>query len=237
MWSAIMPDFGQLFDGIYIWLRDNYAAYGYLIVLIFAYLENTIIMGLILPGGTFVILGGVFAAQGQLSLPLVILTGWVGMWLGTSTDYWIGRAGAWRLIEKTRLRRWLEPGLKEASLLLKEKGGTAIFMGHLLGQIRTFVAVTAGIVKMPFQKFGLYEFFAAGMWNLMYIGAGYFIGGSIDRIENIFQIMAGVAVVVALAGLYFWKKQKARQLETEMAELKQRQNRETEEEEVIEKVA
>ena len=59
-------------------------------------------MGNILPGSTMLILGAVFAAQGKLSLPLVILLGWLGMFLGCCTDYWLGRAGLWWLVENTR---------------------------------------------------------------------------------------------------------------------------------------
>src|SRR5689334_2355030 len=117
-----MPDLGQIIELI----KSQYASYGYLIVLIAAYMENTILLGIVLPGSSMLILGAAFAAQGTLSLPLVILLGWVGMFLGCCTDYWIGRAGLWRLIEKTRLGRWLSPGLKEAQLILERWGGRSI---------------------------------------------------------------------------------------------------------------
>ncbi len=213
-----MPDFNEILT----WVKDNYVHYGYFIILIGAYLENTIFMGLVFPGGILLVLGGVFAAQGVISLPLALLLGWIGMFLGTSTDYWIGRAGIWRAIEKTRLRKWLEPGLKEAQILLYEKGGIAIFLAHFMGQIRTFVAVTAGIVKMPFRKFASVELFAALLWNIIYIGSGYLIGDSLNSIENFFKVAGVMAMLMAGGAYLIWKKRKKKQLAHEIAQLEQK---------------
>ncbi len=206
-----MPDI----NGIIEFLKTQYASYGYLIVFLGAYLENTVITGLILPGGTLIVLGGVFAAQGTMSLPLVMLLAWMGMFLGSSTDYWIGRLGLWRIIEKTRLHNWLNKGLTEAKLLLIEKGPQTIFLAHFLGQIRTFMALTAGIVKMPFHKFALYELFASLFWSILYCGAGYLIGNSLDQINNLFTILAGVGLVVAVFAYWSWKKHRDKRVQAE----------------------
>jgi membrane protein DedA with SNARE-associated domain len=209
-----MPDL----SGFIEFLKSNYLAYGYLIVLFGSYLENTVLMGLIFPGGLLIVLGGVFAAQGDLSLPLVILMGWIGMFCGSSTDYFIGRAGLWRVIEKTRLKRWVEPGLKEARLLLEEKGAQSIYLAHCLGQIRTFAALTAGIVRMPYRKFAFYEAGAALLWNILYVGAGYLFGQSLGAVDNIFKIGAGVALVIGAISYFSWKRGRAKRLQAELAE-------------------
>jgi len=72
-------------------LRDAYAAWGYDIVFLGAFLENTVLLGLILPGGALVMLGAVYAHQGSMALPAVFLLAWLGMVAGTSIDYLLGR--------------------------------------------------------------------------------------------------------------------------------------------------
>src|SRR5437868_6996099 len=104
-------------------IKQQYATFGYLIVFLGAYFENTIFLGLILPGGSLVLLGAVYASDGTLSFPLVILLGWLGMALGNSTDYWLGRWGIYNLIKKTRFNARLEPQMNKASKFLQERGG------------------------------------------------------------------------------------------------------------------
>jgi membrane-associated protein len=205
-----------LFNDLFEFVKTQYATFGYLIVPLSAYMENTVLLGLIFPGATLLILGGVVAAQGTLSLPVVILLGWLGMWLGCCTDYWIGRAGLWRLLEKTRFKKWLDPGLAEATVILEERGGRAIFLAHFLGQIRTFVALTAGVIHFPFRKFALYELAATFVWSIIYCSAGYLVGDSLDSIQNFFKLMGVVVAALAFVGYLYWRKRRNRQLEAEL---------------------
>ncbi len=199
-----MIDFGTIIE----FLKSQYASYGYLIIFLGAFAESTILLGLLLPGSTMLILGAVFAAQGTLSLPLVIAFGWAGMFLGCCTDYLIGRAGLWEIIKRTPLHKWLDKGLKDASLVLHTKGGRTIFLSHLMGQVRTFVAVTAGIVKMPFQKFAVYELPTTLSWAVVYSLVGYLAGNNIELIQQFFSGLGLVAFGIAVIIYLWWKRQR-----------------------------
>ena len=59
-------------------LRAAYGTWGYPLVLVGALLENTALLGLVLPGGSLVLLGAVYAQQGVLALPLVLVLGTLG---------------------------------------------------------------------------------------------------------------------------------------------------------------
>src|ERR687886_2163189 len=176
-------------------LRAAYDTWGYPIVLIGALLENTALLGLILPGGSLVLLGAVYAQQGALALPLVLLLGWLGMVLGTSLDYVFGRWALRSTLGHTRLMARLEPKLGEAERFLERHGAWAFLLAHFIGHIRSFVAITAGTSSLPYRRFLLYEGTAAFAWNLVFVGAGYLAGENVERLQ---RLVSGTGLAVAI---------------------------------------
>lgn len=187
-----MPDLYPLLDAV----RTAYADWGYALVFLGALLENTILLGLILPGGTVVLLGAVYAQQGEMSLPLVLLLAWTGMVLGTSFDYLLGRFGLRRLLAGRRLMEKLEPRLAEAERYLERYGAVAFLLAHFIGHIRSFLAITAGTSRLPVRRFLLYEGTAALVWNGAFVGAGYLLG---EHTEQLQRLLSGAGLVAALA--------------------------------------
>lgn len=189
-----MPDLHDLVDG----LRDAYATWGYPIVFLGAMLENTILLGLVLPGGALVVLGAVYAHQGSMALPAVLLLAWLGMVAGTSIDYVIGRLGLQSALHRVRLGSRLDPHLRKAKQYLERYGAWAFLLAHFIGHIRSFIAITAGTSQLPYRRFLLYEGIAALVWNLLFVGAGYVLGENVDRLQ---QIMGRAGIGVALAAV------------------------------------
>ena len=195
----------DFFNNILDFVKQQYATFGYLIVFLGAYFENTIFLGLILPGGSLVLLGAIYSSEGTMFLPLVILFGWLGMFLGNSTDFWLGRVGVIRLIEKTRFKDKLAPHIETARKFLDRRGGWAIFFSHFIGHIRSFVAITVGATRFPYCRFARYELLAALIWNIMYCLAGFFFAESIKKIEGLFSGVGIGLVVIVGVGFFGYK--------------------------------
>ncbi len=147
-------------------LAELYDTYGYLIVFLGALFENTALLGLLLPGGTLALLGAFYAYQGTLNIVWVILFAWIGTVLGYNADYLIGRlllsrlAGRWSaswLGQKLRLAG----RLRLARMFLAKHGGKAILLSHVVGHVRSFVALSAGATHMRYRRFLSYELVAA----------------------------------------------------------------------------
>src|SRR5437588_2973354 len=103
-------------------MQDAYATWGYPIVFLGAMLENTILLGLVLPGGTLVVLGAVDAQNGSMELPLVLLLAWTGTVLGASLDFALGRLGLHSRLAGTHLYARFEPRLQVAGRFLQRYG-------------------------------------------------------------------------------------------------------------------
>jgi membrane protein DedA with SNARE-associated domain len=189
-----MPDLHHVVDA----LRPAYGTWGYPLVLLGALLENTALLGLILPGGSLVLLGAVYAQQGILALPLVLLLGWLGTVLGTSLDYAFGRWALRTTLGQTRLMVRLEPKLGEAERFLERHGAWALLLAHFIGHVRSFVAITAGTSRLPYPRFFVYEGSAALAWNLVWIVAGYMVGEHLAFLE---RVMGGAGLTLVLVAV------------------------------------
>ncbi|HET9921840.1 MAG TPA: DedA family protein [Ktedonobacteraceae bacterium] len=191
-------------------LAGLYDQYGYWLVFLGSLGENTALLGLLLPGGTLALLGAFYARLGTLSLPWVIFFAWLGTVLGYHADYLFGRFVlthvAARLNESRLGRRMRLAGrIRLARALLAKHGGKAILISHLIGHLRSFVALSAGLTRMRYRTFLIYELVAALVWNTLYGLLGYFAGTQIDRLQLLFERF-GWGVVALLIILFLgWR--------------------------------
>jgi len=139
-------------------LGEFYNHYGYLTVFLGTLGENTAFLGFILPGNSLALLGAVYARLGTLNLGWVILLATLGTIFGYHIDYLLGRfvlarfATRWST-SRLGLRIRLAGRLRLARRLIPKHGGKAILISHLIGQVRSFVALGAGMTRMKYVRF------------------------------------------------------------------------------------
>ena len=157
-----------------------YDRYGYLVVFLGTFGENTSLLGLLLPGNTLALLGAFYAREGTLSISLVILFATLGTIAGYHVDYLVGRfllnrfSATWSASRLGRKLR-LAARLRLTRRFLTKHGGKAILLSHAVGHMRSFVAVSAGMTMMPYPRFLVYEGIAATRWNILFCLAWYLI--------------------------------------------------------------
>ncbi len=192
------------------WLGSFYDEYGYLVVFLSSFCENTAILGFFMPGNSLVLLGAFYARVGSLNLGMVILLATLGTVIGYHVDFLLGRfflAGFLVRVQKTRLgrRMRLPARIRLARMLLNRHGGKAIVLSHVTSQMRSVVAISAGFTHMRYRTFLLYEIIAATLWNTIYALLGYFVAGEIDRLVLIINRVGwGILLVLVLLFLVWY---------------------------------
>jgi len=181
-----------------------YADWGYPLVLVAAALENTLLVTLFFPGGTMVLLGGVYARLGALDLAWVILVGWIGTFLGASFDYWVGRIGERGPFARVLHRPELRGPLARAGAMLARYGMLALIGGHFISQLRSLVAVAAGLTGLSYRRFALYEGAAALLWATAYALGGYFLADHLEQFEAIMGRF-GWALALVVGAFLAWR--------------------------------
>jgi membrane-associated protein len=203
------------------WLKligEFYDRYGYLTVFLGSLGENTAFLGLLLPGNSLALLGAVYARLGTLNLGWVIFFASIGTVLGYHVDYLFGRlvltraSSRWSASRIGRRMR-LAGRLRLARILITKHGGKAILISHLIGHLRSFVALSAGMSRMNYRRFLGYELVAAAVWNTAFCLLGYLLAGEIDRLQVLIEragwVIVGVLVLLFIAWRFL--RQRVRQ--------------------------
>ena len=202
-------------DGWLNALEALYAQWGYLIVFLGTFAENTALLGLLLPGSTLALLGAFYAQQGALNLAWVIVFAWLGTVLGYHADYLVGRLLLTRLMGRwggsalgRRLR--LAARLRLGQRLLARHGGKAILLSHVVGHVRSFIALSAGATRMSYRRFLAFELVAALLWNTAFCLLGYFLGTERERLQLLLEGAGWVVLALLVAAYLGWRLLRAR---------------------------
>ena len=156
-------------------LTRYFIQYGAFFIYLIVLLEYMNLPGF--PAGVIMPLAGIWAAQGEISFPLVMVltvaAGLTGSWL----LYLLGRYGGNKVLGfyfKKFPKH--QPVIEEKMDYLREKGCIGVFVSKLLPMVRTLISIPAGMVKMDFVKYTVSSVCGIFLWNLAFVGAGYFFG-------------------------------------------------------------
>ena len=187
-----------------------FARHAYLLAFLGALVENTVLLGFLLPGGMVVAFaGGGARAAGFSLLELVALAmlAAAGMTGGAVLDYYLGLGGADRLLRHRRtgrLGRALADQLDHAAPLLRHHGWWMMLVAHAFGHGRSSLAVAAGASRMPLRRFLAIEAPAALLWSALYTGGGYFLASEWGRFELMLRRVGWAGALVIIGGALAW---------------------------------
>jgi membrane protein DedA with SNARE-associated domain len=145
------------------------------------------------------------AAQGEMNIFLVILSGTVGAIFGALINYYLalflGRPLVYRLARSKIGKMLLLSGEKveNAENFFNRNGKSSTFIGRLVPAVRQLISIPAGLARMNLGSFILYTFLGAGMWNIILAVVGYYLYEVKDRIlPYIGYILIAIGVVFVI---------------------------------------
>ncbi len=155
--------------------------------------------------------GGVLASEGTLSLPGVIVAGTAGEIVGAYIAWAIGRAGGRPLVERYGRYVLLSPhDLDRAAAWYDRHERWGVLGSRLLPVIRNFVAVPAGVARVPALRFGILTAFGSFIWVSAMALIGYAIGGQWRTVMKGFSdagyLLGGLAIIaIAFVVWHRWR--------------------------------
>jgi membrane protein DedA with SNARE-associated domain len=191
-------------------LLDVPAPIAYAVIAALVFGEAAVFIGFVLPGETAVLLGGVLAGTGRLSLPALLVLVVAAAIVGDSVGYEVGRRFGPRVLAARPLRRH-DRRLQGAQTFLRDRGGSAVFLGRFTAFLRAVMPGLAGTSRMPYPRFLAWNAAGGVVWGAGVALLGFFAGHSLGTIENILGRTSLVIIVVLLvAGLFFWHRSRRR---------------------------
>lgn len=185
-------------------LGERLGTWTYLLVAALAFAETGAFIGLLAPGETVILVGGVVAGQGQIDIVLLVAIVWAAAVAGDLTSFYLGR----RLGRPFLERHGPKVSITEERLLKVEGffdrfGGRAILIGRFVGLVRAIAPFLAGSSGMPLRRFLPYDVIGAGLWGTTFCLLGYFFWQSFGSVLNYAKtgalaLGATIALVVGL---------------------------------------
>jgi len=183
----------------------QYGAWTYGLLFFVIFMETGFVVTPFLPGDSLIFAAGTFAAIGSMNVWLLLILGMIAATAGNTVNYWIG----YRLGDEAKNIRWIKQEYMDRTHAFFEKhGGKTIFLARFIPIIRTFAPFVAGVGKMPFDYFSMYNVTGCVAWVALFTFAGYFFG-NIPFVRDHFSIVViGIVLVSLLPAV--WEAWKAR---------------------------
>jgi membrane protein DedA with SNARE-associated domain len=197
-------------DAITTWLGGLSGPVVYAVVGLLVFLEDALFFGFVLPGETAVVLGGVLAGQGRVSVQVLALVVVVAAIAGDSVGYEVGRRLGPSILETRPLRRHHER-IGQTRELMRRRGGWAVFLGRFVAFFRAMMPAIAGMSHMPYRRFLPFNALGGLCWGVGFVLLGYFAGAAYQRVEREVGTAAAVVLTaVVVAALVVWQVRRRR---------------------------
>lgn len=187
---------------LFVFIKSLIAATGYGGITILMAIESACIP---LPSELIMPFAGYLVYTGAMKLLWVATAGAIGCNIGSLIAYEIGSYGGRPLVEK--YGRWLLLSKNEldwADRFFSKWGYLAVFFGRLLPVVRTFIALPAGVSRMPRGRFHLYTFLGSWPWCLALAWFGMKLGENWRGIGKYFHKFDAVIGILILAGIIWF---------------------------------
>ena len=172
--------------------------FGYIGIFITLFLESGIIFGFFLPGDTLLFTAGLLASRHTLDIFALIIISVAAAILGNNAGYYTGKKGGPALFNRPK-SFWFSPKrVSEAHAFFEKEGAPSLVLARFIPAVRTFVPIAAGIAKMPYRRFLIFNAIGGLLWGITLPLLGFTLG---ETVHNIDKYILPFVVVLALISL------------------------------------
>ncbi len=176
---------------------------GYLGLFGIIFAESGLFFGFFLPGDSLLFTAGFLASQGYLKIYILIPLLFLAAVLGDNVGYLFGKKIGPKIFRKEESLFFHKDYLEKARTYFEKYGAKTIILVRFVPAVRTFTPIFAGVGRMNYRQFFLYNIVGAVLWAIGLPLLGYFLGNSIPNIDHyIAPIVVVIIIVSLLPGVY-----------------------------------
>ena len=185
--------------------------FGYMGIFIMMFLESTFFP---FPSEVAMVPAGYLASKGEMNMLVAIVVGTAGSLMGALFNYFLAREyGRKGVLRFGKYFFFTESKLEKMEAFFVSHGSFSIFVSRLIPGVRQLVSLPAGLSKMDVGKFSLHTALGAGIWVVVLVLLGYFIGANEalikEYLHQIVIVSLGLIAVASMIYIYIHKKQKS----------------------------
>ncbi|HIV49713.1 DedA family protein [uncultured Helicobacter sp.] len=162
--------FGQIIETIVNFIGDA----GYLGIFVMMFIESSFIP---FPSEVVMIPAGYLVYRGDMNAVIAVIAGVAGSLAGALLNYWLAlRFGREFLIRFGKYFFFTESSMQKMESYFTKHGEISTFVGRLIMGVRQYISLPAGLARMNLAKFCFYTSLGAGIWVVILVLIGYYIG-------------------------------------------------------------
>ena len=208
LFKHLLPLNQENFD----WIFANYGTAIYVVLFLVIFIETGLVAMPFLPGDSLLFMAGLFAFNGNLNFPVLLIILFVAAVFGDNCNYWIGRKIGIKIFDfKLRGKVLVKKEYLDKTHVFFEKHGTkAIIMARFVPFVRTFAPFAAGIGEMNYKKYLLFDVIGGALWIGGLLTAGYLLGNVEIIAKHVDLVCIGIVCISILPILISVIKNKLR---------------------------
>jgi membrane-associated protein len=169
----------------------------YAVLFLVIFCETGLVVTPFLPGDSLLFAVGVLASLGVISLPLVLILLIVAAVSGDALNYYLGYRAGPKIFTSETSRLFNKKYLLRAQEFYEKYGGKAIVLARFVPIVRTFAPFVAGIGKMEYRRFALYNVLGGVVWVTLCTVAGYLLA-SVQFVEDNLHLVTVAIVLISV---------------------------------------
>lgn len=200
-------------------LNEIIQAYGsltYFILFMIVFAETGFVVTPFLPGDSLLFAVGALSALGSIHLTGILILLYAAAILGDSVNYWIGNVFGQKIVDSKKIKFINQEHIDKTQEFYKKHGGKTIILARFVPIVRTFAPFVAGVGKMHYDTFVLYNIIGGIIWVTAFTLAGYFFG-NIPAVQHNFTLVVfgiiGISVLPMIFEFIKSKREKAKKAE------------------------
>lgn len=177
---------------------------GVLAVAAVIFAESGLLIGFFLPGDSLLFTAGFLTSAGYVpvNIHVLVVILFFAAALGDSVGYMFGRRVGHKVFNRPNSLLFRQENVQKASEFYERHGGKTIVLARFMPVIRTFAPIVAGVAKMKYKTFLMYNILGALLWAVGITYAGYFIGGYFESIGvEIDHVLIPIIILILLTSI------------------------------------
>ncbi|AET67667.1 putative membrane-associated protein [Desulfosporosinus orientis DSM 765] len=189
---------------------QNYGTWTYLILFAIIFSETGFVVTPFLPGDSLLFVIGALGAKGALNFQFAFILLVFAALGGNTLNYFIGRIIGQRLLTMRNSRIIKKEYLYKTQTFYDRHGGKAIVLSRFVPIIRTFAPFVAGLGKMSFMRYSIYNIMGGVSWVMLFMFTGFFFGNIPAVKHNFTYVIFGIIFVSLLPTIVPYLRSKLR---------------------------
>ncbi len=187
---------------------------GYALLFAIVFAETGLLVGFFLPGDSLLFTVGVVAGAGQLNIGIILVLLIVAAISGVASGYMLGRQTGPRIFSRPDSRFFKQEYLRKTQAFYEKHGGKTIIYAQFVPIIRTFAPFMAGVARMPYHRFAMFNVIGSIGWVSSMTLMGYTLG-NFAIVRRHFEKVVILVVLISVLPLVieFLKSRRAKVLQ------------------------